>query len=244
VSLFETTLIGTLAGALGTALGAVFSFAFKKPSQKTLGIMLGLSAGIMLAIIFMELLMEALERGLCFAAAGLLLGIFVFVLLDSRFSHQHFVSAETKGNKFLNKGILIAAGIALHNFPEGMAIGIGFTASAPLGATLAVLIALHNIPEGLAVSVPLNIGGLSRLKVLFINILAGLPMGLGALLGALLGSISLSMLALSFGFAAGAMLYIVCDELIPDIYQLTDAHASIWGITCGVLLGVLMIHYL
>ncbi len=240
----EVTLVGTAAGVVGAGLGGILAFFFLRPSSRVLGFMLGLSAGVMLAIVFMELLEEALdEGGFLIGAAGLLLGIFLFVWLDARFPHYHFVTEETRGS-YIKKGTLIATGIALHNFPEGVAIGAGFALSEATGIILAILIGLHNIPEGLAIALPLNVGGSNRFKTLGITILAGLPIGLGALVGSLLSEISPYFLGGAMGFAGGAMLYVVCDELIPDVYRLTGAHTAIGGITAGVLLGMALIFYL
>ncbi|MDO9535945.1 MAG: ZIP family metal transporter [Bacillota bacterium] len=244
MNLHEIILIGFVAGTIGTGMGAILSFTISKPSDKVLGAMLGLSAGIMLSIIFMELLTESIASSFNYTVIGLLLGITAFVFLDNHFPHKHFVTEEVRQGRYLKKGILIATGIGLHNLSEGVAIGAGFAASKNMGITLALLIAMHNIPEGLAVAIPLNIGGLSRFRSLGITLLAGLPMGVGALFGAIVGNISISFLSLSLGLAAGAMLYIVCDELIPDVYQITNAHIAIWGITGGILLGMTLVYFL
>lgn len=239
----EVALIGLAAGVMGAGLGGFLALFFSRPSNNVLGFMLGLSAGIMLAVIFLELLTESLEVGFVYAAVGLLFGIIVFVFLDDLFPHYHFVSGETRGS-YIKKGFLIATGIALHNFPEGVAIGAGFSLSESVGVTLAVLIGLHNIPEGLAIALPLNVGGTNKFKSLMITMLAGVPLGLGALVGAVLSDISPFFLSLSLGFAGGAMLYIVCDELIPDVYQLTNAHVAIWGIAVGVFVGMALSHFI
>ena len=240
----EITLIGLMAGTMGTGIGGLLALSLLKPSNNVLGLMLGFSGGIMLSIVFMELLQKAAENSFAHMIVGLLLGILVFVYLDNYFPHWHYVSEETVGKAYVRKGVLIATGIALHNLPEGIAIGAGFASSEQMGITLAILIAAHNIPEGMAVGFPLYIGGLGRAKSLAITLMAGVPMGAGALLGALTGNISLSFLSLSLGFAAGAMLYIVCDELIPDVYRLASAHTAILGITAGILTGMLMVYYL
>jgi len=240
---YEVTLIGVAAGVLGAGLGGLLAFLFGKPSNQVLGFMLGLSGGIMLAIVFLELLEEALEVGFFQAATGLVAGILVFIWLDSRFPHHHFVTDEARGS-YLKKGGLIAIGIALHNFPEGVAIGAGFALSEAMGITLAILIGLHNVPEGLAIALPLNVGGSNRFKSLLITMLAGLPIGLGALLGSSLATISPAFLSISMGFASGAMLYVVSDELIPDVYHLVSPHLAILGITSGVLLGMALIYFL
>ncbi len=240
----DITLIGLAAGTVGTGLGGGFAFIFSKPTDKALGVMLGLSAGVMASIIFMELLQEALAISFIYTSIGLLLGILIFIFFDNNLPHNHFVSENTDREKYVKKGVLIATGIALHNLPEGIAIGAGFASSPKMGAALAVLIAVHNIPEGIAVAFPLLMGGLRRSKTLGITLVAGLPMGLGALLGALFGGISFSFLSLSLGFAAGAMLYVVCDELIPDVYKLCSAHNAILGVSAGILIGMAMVHFL
>ncbi len=216
----------------------------RKPSTRTVGMMLGFAAGLMLAIVFLEVLEEALKTGYAYPVLGLFIGIVAFLLLDNYFPHRHFVTDEVPRGAYVKKGMLMATGIALHNFPEGLAIGAGFAAATSLGITLAILIALHNIPEGFAMAIPLRAGGSRRRYIVLIAILAGLPMGVGALLGALLGTLSTAMLGVSLGFAAGAMLYIVCDELIPDVYRLTSAHVAIAGITAGVILGITLIYFI
>ncbi|MEW5921878.1 MAG: ZIP family metal transporter [Bacillota bacterium] len=237
----EITLIGLIAGISGTGTGGLTMLFWKRPSDRFMGAVLGFSAGIMLSIVFLELVEEALAiSGLWTALAGLSTGLLVFWLLDNYLPHSHLFSAEKKYGSYLKKGMLIAVGIALHNFPEGLAIGAGYTASPLVGLTLAILIAVHNIPEGIAVAMPLRYGGSSKLQVLAITALAGTPMGAGAFLGAVIGSISPFVLSLSLGFAAGAMLYIVCDELIPDAYQVGGTHLPILGISTGVILGVIL----
>jgi ZIP family zinc transporter len=237
------TLIGFGAGAVGTGLGGVLALFLRRPSARTIGMMLGLAAGIMLVIVFLELVPEGLATGFVFPVLGLVLGIGALLLMDEHFAHHHFVSSEVHHPTHAKKGVLIATGVALHNFPEGLAIGAGFAASASLGITLAILITLHNTPEGLAAAIPLRSGGLRPGRIVLTTVVAGLPMGVGAMVGGLLGAISPFMLGASLGFAAGAMLYIVSDELIPDVYRLASPHVAIGGITAGVLLGLVMLQF-
>lgn len=237
----EVTLLGLVAGVVGTGAGGLFSIFVKRPTPRFTGTILAFAAGVMLSIIFMELIEESIYySGHWATIAGLALGMFIFYLLDHYLPHTHTITDEDTPYKgYLKKGTLLALGIALHNLPEGLAIGTGFVGSQELGISLALLIGLHNIPEGMAVAAPLKQGGSSYAKVLAITALSGTPMGLGALIGALIGSISVFVLGLSLGFAAGAMLYIVCDELIPDAYESAGAHFSIIGIFSGTILGLL-----
>jgi len=240
---FEVTMLGLLAGVIGTGAGGLLSIFVKKPTPRFTGTILAFAAGVMLAIIFVELIDESIaSSGHWAAIGGLAFGMVVFYLLDHYLPHRHTVTEEeTIFSGYLKKGTLLALGIGLHNLPEGLAIGTGFVGSQELGFSLAILIGVHNIPEGMAVAAPLKQGGFSFPKVLAITLLAGVPMGLGALVGALIGSISVFVLGLSLGFAAGAMLYIVCDELIPDAYESAGAHLSIFGIFAGTILGLLFI---
>ncbi len=237
----EVGALGMLAGVAGTGLGGLSSVFVKNPTPRFTGTILAFAAGIMLSIVFLELVDESIfYSGHWAAIIGIILGMGIFYILDHFLPHHHAVTPEENPfGAYLKKGTLLALGIGLHNFPEGLAIGTGFVGSPELGLSLAIIIGLHNIPEGMAVAAPLRHGGYSYWKVFAITALAGVPMGIGALIGAAIGSISDYVLGLSLGFAAGAMLYIVCDELIPDAYKSAGAHLSILGITVGTILGIL-----
>ncbi len=238
---FEIGMMGMLAGVIGTGAGGLLSILVKKPTPRFTGTILAFAAGIMLSIIFLELIGEAIAfSGSMAAIVGLTLGMVIFYFLDHYLPHHHTVTAEdTPFNSYLKKGTLLALGIGLHNLPEGLAIGSGYVGSTELGLSLAILIGLHNIPEGMAVAAPLKQGGYNYGKIIAVTALAGVPMGLGAMIGAAIGSISNNVLGISLGFAGGAMLYIVCDELIPDAYESAGAHLSILGIFAGTILGIL-----
>ena len=237
----EIGVLGMLAGVIGTGAGGLVSVIVKRPSPRFTGTIMAFAAGVMLSIIFLELVEEAIDySGYWAVIIGLTLGMAVFYLLDQVLPHHHPVSPENNiFGGYLKKGTLLALGIGLHNFPEGIAIGSGFVGSTELGTSLAILIALHNIPEGMAVAAPLQQGGFNYKKVILVTALAGAPMGIGAFIGAAISSISEFILGASLGFAGGAMLYIVCDELIPDAYKSAGAHLSIFGIFAGTILGII-----
>ncbi|MGM0652500.1 MAG: ZIP family metal transporter [Bacillota bacterium] len=237
----EIGVLGMLAGVVGTGAGGLVSIIVKNPSPRFTGTILAFAAGVMLSIIFLELVEEAIVySGFWAAITGITFGMAVFYILDQILPHHHPVSPEDNiFGGYLKKGTLLALGIGLHNFPEGIAIGSGFVGSAELGTSLAILIALHNVPEGMAVAAPLQQGGFNYKKVILVTALAGAPMGIGAFIGAAISSISVFILGASLGFAGGAMLYIVCDELIPDAYKSAGAHLSIFGIFTGTILGII-----
>ena len=138
----------------------------------------------------------------------------------------------------LKTGIIVSIGLALHNIPEGLAIGSGFDSSTSLGLSLAIAICLHDIPEGISMAVPMKNGGMSHLKVMIYVILSGIATGIGALIGAIVGNISIGIIAICLSFAAGAMLYIVTGELIPEANELYKGRITALGNMMGFIIGL------
>ncbi len=169
--------------------------------------------------------------------------------LDELIHSDHYKMHRAKqDNKFvlLVAGIVMACAIALHNFPEGMTIGASYANNnGVMGSSalmLAVLIGLHNIPEGMAVSVPLISGGMNKGKAVLLTALSGIPTILGALLGYLIGDMGLLGLAMSLGFASGAMLYVVFGEIIPQAILMYHSKLPAFSVIFGMLLGLVIIY--
>lgn len=165
-------------------------------------------------------------------------------LIHSDHLEQHYSNKDNKFSLFI-AGIVMACAIALHNVPEGMTIGASYASNdGVMGSAallLAILIGLHNIPEGMAVSVPLISGGMSKTKAVLITALSGAPTILGALLGYLLGDIGAMGLALSLGFASGAMLYVVFGEILPQAILMYHSKLPAFFTIIGILAGMLII---
>ena len=157
---------------------------------------------------------------------------------------QHYAKNDSKFSLFV-AGIVMACAIALHNVPEGMTIGASYASNnGVMGSAaliLAVLIGLHNIPEGMAVSVPLISGGMKKYKAVLLTAASGVPTVLGALLGYLLGEIGPLGLALSLGFASGAMLYVVFGEILPQSILMYHSKLPAFSAVVGILVGLLII---
>ncbi len=166
-------------------------------------------------------------------------------LIHSDHYEQHRANKDNKLALFV-AGVVMASAIALHNLPEGMTIGASYASNdAVMGSSaliLAVLIGLHNIPEGMAVSVPLISGGMSKPKAVFLTALSGSPTILGALLGFMIGEIGPLGLALSLGFASGAMLYVVFGEIIPQAILMYHSKLPAFAAIIGVLAGLFIIY--
>jgi len=165
-------------------------------------------------------------------------------LIHSDHYNHHHAKQDNKFALFM-AGVIMASAIALHNVPEGMTIGASYASnSGVMGSTalvLAVLIGLHNIPEGMAVSVPLISGGMNKPKAVLITALSGVPTMLGALLGFAIGEIGPLGLALSLGFASGAMLYVVFGEILPQSILMYHSKLPAFSAITGILVGLLII---
>ncbi len=240
--LFLISMIGFIAGMLGTGLGGLCTFFINNTGNKCMSFILELAAGLMIAVVCFDLLPEAFKLAeLQWIIIGIIIGVAIIIYIDNLlrtlWCHKHF---KTMNNRLLKSGVLMGIGVAIHNFPEGIAIGSGFDASASLGFSLAFVIAIHNIPEGLAMALPMRAGGLKKVKVLLYALLAGIPMGVGALIGALLGEISDKIIACCLGFAAGAMLYIVIGDLIPESKSIYKGRISTIGNILGIILGIII----
>ncbi|HZK34446.1 MAG TPA: ZIP family metal transporter [Bacillota bacterium] len=238
-----SVVVGSLAGIVGTGLGGALAFLLKHPTKRYLSTVLGFSAGLMISVVCFDLLPRAFETGgLTNGLVGALAGVIIMAILQDIFNRNKTGGGRLKraDKDYVKTGILLGIGIGLHNFPEGLAIGTGFTSMHTFGIGLSIVIALHDIPEGIAMATPMRIGGLARARVIIYSLLAGIPTGIGALVGYILGEISALFICLCLGFAGGAMLYITCSELIPESRDLYKGRISAMGLVAGMFAGILI----
>ena len=239
-SILKTTLIGLFFGTFGTTLGGIIGVTFKRNSNIFLSFILSLASGLMTAIVCFELIPEALGISniinvIIGIISGIILMIICDVIVEKKFSNTGNIR---NSNTLLKTGIIVSIGLAIHNFPEGLAIGSGFEASISLVYSLSISIALHDIPEGISMAVPMKNGGIKPIKVIILVILSGITTGIGAFFGAIIGSISQNIIATCLSFAAGAMLYIVSGELIPESNSLYQGKLPALGNILGFILGI------
>lgn len=191
----------------------------------------------MLSIICFDLIPESLEiSNIIICLLGIIIGLFIMFVCDNTIKQKY--SLKNNKNSILKMGIIIGIGLAIHNFPEGLAIGSGFEVSPSLGIALALAIAIHDIPEGISMALPMKTGGISTYKVIFYTFLSGVTTGIGAGIGKLIGEISSNLIGISLGFAAGAMLYIVSIELIPESKKLYNGRFASLGNIAGIIIGM------
>lgn len=239
--LLKTTLLGLFFGTFGTTLGGIIGVSFKNTSNKFLSFILAFASGLMLAIVCFELVPESMEiTSISNTIIGVVFGVACMIWCDN-LVQKKFKNVDTgkkQNNNLLKTGIIVSIGLAIHNFPEGLAIGSGFEASIKLGYSLALAICLHDIPEGISMGVPMKNGGMKVSKIIFYVVMSGVTTGIGAFFGALVGSISETIIAMCLAFAGGAMLYIVSGELIPESNHLYKGRFPVLGNVLGFIIGM------
>ena len=242
--------LGLVIPFIGTTLGAAMVFLMKKEMNKKVEkILLGFASGVMIAASVWSLLIPSIEmaetqRKVAWipAAIGFLLGIVLLLVLDSVVPHMHLESEKPEGMKSkLKKTTMMVFAVTLHNIPEGMAVGVTFAGALAQNAgitmagafALAVGIAIQNFPEGAIISMPLKSEGVSKPRAFLYGTLSGIVEPIGALITIILTNAVVPILPYLLSFAAGAMIYVVVEELIPE--SQAGEHSNIG--TIGVAIG-------
>ena len=235
--------LATLATGVSSGIGAQPTLFTIRIGDKLLDGLLGFAAGVMLAATAFSLLVPSIETGgVWVTVAGLLLGAGFVALMDRIVPHIHFISGpEGPASPTLKRITLLILAITIHNFPEGMAVGVGFgSGDFNAGVALAVAIGLQNMPEGLAVALPLIREGFSRRKAIFYALLSGLVEPIGGFLGAAVVSVAAPLLPWGLSFAAGAMLYVVSEEMIPETHRKGFAKVGTTGLIIGFVVMMVL----
>ena len=241
-SILHACLLSLLAG-LCTGIGALIIL-FRRPGKIFLGVTMGFASGVMLVVAFLNLTQKSIEMaggGYFVATIGFLVGS-IFILAIDR-TLPHVFPFREKGvfvPRLYRIGILVAIGMAIHNIPEGLAVGASYTHLPALGALVAIAIALHNIPEGIIVGSPLYAAGLRKGKAFTISCFSGLVEPLGALAGGLLLSAFSTLIPLTMAFAGGVMVYLTVDELIPAGHHYGHEHSIAFGLVLGFSFAMLL----
>lgn len=253
--MMNTILLGTLASllaGLGTTVGALPVLLPINLSDRVQGILLGLGGGIMLAATSFSLIIPGTEAAIrqgnsttsaaLIMLVGILLGSAALWLAHNNFPHEHiFKGQEGPQGENLKRIWLFVIAITLHNFPEGLAVGVGFGGSDPTSASaLTMGIGLQNIPEGLVVAIALRNLNYSALYALGVSTLTGLVEPIGGIFGVSIVTIAQPVLPWGMAFAAGAMLFVIVDEIIPEIDQKSLGQSG----TLGVMVGFVIMMFL
>jgi ZIP family zinc transporter len=258
--MLQIIIFSAVAGIVGTGFGGLISsILLKRPSENIICWLLSFAAGVMVSIVCFGLVPKTLELSNVFICLlGLILGIIIIMVLNyivdiiteskkeklkvHRTHEELFHESQIikDPSKLLTSGFIMLIAIALHNVPEGIAIGASGSYDFRLGALLAIMIALHNIPEGMAIAAPLLVGGISKGKVIFLTAMAGATTLIGGFIGIIIGNISDLAVALSLSSAGGAMLYIVFGEIIPQSIIMTKNRTASVVTLFGILMGFIV----
>ncbi len=250
-------MIGLLIPLLGTMLGSAFVFFMKKQMSMLLQkILLGFASGVMVAASVWSLLIPAMDMAagdgkwaVMPAALGFLLGMGFLLGIDMLTPHLHMGANVPEGPRsHLSRTMMLALAVTIHNLPEGMAVGVVFAGSEQgstgisLASALAVSlgIAIQNVPEGAIISMPMRAAGNSRWRSFVIGSLSGVVEPLGGLLVVLLASMMLPVLPYMLAFAAGAMFYVVVEELIPEASEGEHSNIGTVGFSLGFVLMMVL----
>lgn len=244
--ILEGIVAGGLAG-LATGIGALGVYAVRELSRRANDMLLSGAAGIMLAATFFSLLAPGIEvararagstwTAASIVCAGVLLGAGGLALAHRAIPHEHFVAGREGPTALEVRRVwLFVLAITLHNFPEGMAVGVGFGAGdVTSGVPLAIGIGVQNVPEGLAVAAGLVSIGYGATRSFLVSLGTGALESVGAAFGAAAAALAQSLLPWSLAFAAGAMLFVICSEIIPETFRDEHKSASTFALITGFL---------
>ncbi len=244
-------LLASLLAGLATGLGALPILLKKDFSRRTLDLMLGFAAGVMLAASAFSLLVPAFQEQAVLDAgwtgvftivgAGFLLGALFVHMADKYLPHEHFQKGSEGPSSNLARVWLLVIAITIHNFPEGLAVGVSFGGGDIMtGMSVAVAIGLQNIPEGLAVAAPLVREGYSRKYAVGLALLTGLVEPIGGIIGVSVITFAVGLLPYGLAFAAGAMIFVVGDEMVPESHAGGNERLATWGLMIGFFIMMIL----
>ena len=246
---------GLLIPFLGTTIGSAMVFFMKNKMNKKLEkFLLGFAAGVMIAASIWSLILPSIDMAEKMktiawlpATIGFLLGIVFLLVLDSLIPHLHLNSDKPEGlNAKLKKLTMMVLAVTLHNIPEGMAVGVAYAgalvgnAGISLTAALALSIAIQNFPEGAIISMPLKAEGATKIKAFAYGMLSGIVEPIGALITIMITSSVVPILPYILSFAAGAMIYVVVEELIPESQSGAHSNISTIGVAIGFVIMMIL----
>jgi ZIP family zinc transporter len=245
MNLIALGLIASFLAGLASGVGALPVAFFKEIPYKFVNTLLGGAAGVMLAATSFSLIVPGIEAGnalwpglgVWVVVFGMLLGAVFLDQADKWLPHEHFIQGHEGPDSSLRKVWLFIIAITIHNFPEGLAVGVGFgTGDVGAGTSLAIGIGIQNMPEGLAVALPLIGLGYSKWKAIGLATLTGLVEPVGGFLGVAAVTYFQPVLPIGLAFAAGAMLFVISDEIIPETHSRGRSRIATFGVMVGFVI--------
>lgn len=237
--------IASLLAGLATGAGAFPVLFLTEVSPKVLDALLGFAAGVMLGASVFSLIVPSIDLGgIWMATIGILFGAVFVHILDRYVPHMHFIYGPEGPTSSLKKVWLFIFAITIHNFPEGLAVGVSFgLGDIRTGMVVAIAIGLQNMPEGLGVALPLRREKYSKKKALGIATITGLVEPLAALIGLTIISLASVLLPFALAFAGGAMIFVISDEIIPESHRKGFEREATFGLMTGFLVMMILDNY-
>ncbi len=237
-------LTGLMAEGSGLCIGIIVLYFFKIKNGRNMGMLYGATSGLMLAMICFDVLPEALEKGrMDLVFCGIIIGTLLGIVLDDLVEGLEKKCEQFHLKNIGRTGLILALGIAIHNIPEGFALGTMAHASAESISRFAIILALHSIPEGIAMAIPFKKAGTPLSILVSMAIFLGVMMGIGAMLGYTLSGLSQNLVSTGLGVAGGIILYIVCGELIPESRKIWNGRWTTIATILGLMGGILLLKY-
>ena len=244
MELLKIGLIGLLAEGGGLSLGIILLHFFHIKNGKSMGMLYGATSGLMLAMICFDILPEALNKGRTdLVFCGIIIGCLLGILLDEWVPHLEEKLKARGSGSIARTGLVLALGIAVHNLPEGFALGTMALAAEDSIVSFTVILALHSVPEGIAMAIPFIKAKTSIGKLLLVAMCLGMMMGIGAMIGYRFSGMHEQMISTGLGVAAGIILYIVCGELLPESRKIWNGRLTTIATILGLMGGLLLLFH-
>ncbi|MBP7796225.1 MAG: ZIP family metal transporter [Elusimicrobiales bacterium] len=240
--ILKATFISFLSG-MATMLGVIPIFFLRKGiSHRSYSAMLGLSGGIMLSATFFSLLIPAMEmKGVYFAISGFLTGVLFIDIVARYIPHEHFFKGKEGPDINLKRIFLFMIAITIHNFPEGMSVGVGWALTdRSKSLALAIGIGIQNIPEGLAIALPLMALGYSIRYCILMTFLSAIVEPIGGFIGISLVTLFNGFLPFALAFASGCMFFVISGEMIPESHEKGYGRIATWSLVIGFAIMMLL----
>lgn len=241
MNIWNIILLAFAAEGVGVLVGMMLYYFFNITSQRLIGMLFGTTSGIMIAMICFDVLPHAAETGeKGLMIIGVSIGILIGLFLEDLTSLLGSGMKQSK-NKQMRTGIMLLLGIAIHNVPEGIAMGTLAVTSPETIMQFAFIICIHSIPEAIAIAIPLKAAKTPYKVVWSIPVVLGAIMGIGGGIGFIMSQVGSDFITLILGLAAGIILYIVCEELIPESRKIWNGRMTTVATIMGIILGMLLV---
>ncbi len=241
MDLINIGIMGIIIEGGGLMAGTLLLYLFRINNPRLMGMLFGGTSGIMIAMICFDILPEALQSGrMEMVFVGIIIGMLLGLLMDESLP-QIQDKLGGRHDELEKIGLILIIGLGLHNLPEGFALGTVANSDKNSISQFALIMAIHSIPEGIALAIPFKKGGTSLVKVLIMNLLLGVSMGVGAILGYSLSGVSSSYISIGLGIASGIILYIVCEELMPESKKIWNGRMTTVAVIFGIMFGIFLI---